>query len=74
MIISYETVGPWVNRIPNPSNEFLIGVFVPNNSNSLLDEYSGISLEEYLRGSEQADRMSWSDYSVGSRRPGIVKK
>lgn len=75
MIISYETVGPWVNRIPEtPSNEFLIGVFVPNNSNSLLDEYSGISLEEYLRGSEQADHMSWSDYSVGSRRPGIIEK
>ena len=75
MIVSYEIVGPWVNRIPHTGpDEFLIGIFVPNKDNELRDEYRGMSLEEYLRGSEQADHMSWTDYAIDSRRPGIIGK
>lgn len=75
MIVSYETDGAWVSRIPHTSpDEYLIGLFVPNQDNYLRDEFRGISLEEYLRGSEQADHMSWTDWAIDSKRPGIIDK
>lgn len=75
MVVAYETEGPWVRRIPHTSSdEFLIGIFVPNKDNVLRDEFRGMSLEEYLRSSEQADHASWTDFAIDAKRPGIVEK
>ena len=73
MIVSYENVGPWTDRIPETRNdEYLIAVFVLDSSNKLAGEGLDISLEEYIRRGEMADHMSWLDHTVRNQNPKIV--
>jgi hypothetical protein len=75
MIVDYETAGPWTDGIPKTaSNEFIIGMFVPNSNNTLKKTDDRMTLEEYLRKSEKADHTSWSDWSIGAYNPSIVSK
>ena len=73
MIVSYENTGHWVDGIPSAAqDEYILGVFVLNSDNMLLQIES--SLEEYVRKSEMADHTSWSDYSIGTFNPRIISK
>ncbi len=75
MIVSYEDVGNWVDRI-NSSNkdEFILAIFVLNSENKLVNGDCNYELEEYIRKSEMADHSSWGDFSIGNFNPRIVSK
>ncbi|SER70790.1 hypothetical protein [Salisediminibacterium halotolerans] len=75
MIVNYDASGSWISKInPPETNEYIIGLFVPNSKNTLEDALSNISLEEYLRLGEKADHTSWNDWTVGEKNPMIVSK
>lgn len=75
MIVDYETAGSWTDGVPKTStNEYIIGMFVPNSNNTLKKTDDRMTLEEYLRKSEKADHTSWSDWSIGAYNPSIVSK
>lgn len=67
MIVKYDTSGRWSSGIPkSPREEFTVAFFVLNSSSEVyfdcLDDK--ITLEEYIRGSEKADHMDWSDRHI----------
>lgn len=76
MIVSYESSGLWVNKIPcTIPDEFIIGLFVLESNNKFKEKLPNgkdLPLEEYVRKSELADHTSWSDHSVGSIRYKVV--
>lgn len=75
MIVSYENVSEWTDGIPSVDKEhYIIAVFVLNSENKLKDEYTGISLDEYVRQSELADHTSWSDINIKSKNLRIVSR
>lgn len=75
MIIGYETTGSWTDGIMKTSkDEYIIGVFVANSSNTIKNDNMKMTLEQYLRKSEKADHTSWTDWSIGAFRPNIVSK
>lgn len=74
MIVAYETTGEWVDSITETSSdEFIIGIFVLNSDNKLIDS-EDISLEEYVRQSEKADHTSWNDWTIGVTNHRIISK
>ena len=75
MIIQYDASGSWVSQIrAQSSEEYIIGLFVPNSENEMLDKYDGMSLEEYLRKGEKADHTSWDDWTITEDNPRVVVK
>lgn len=63
MIVSYKNTGNWLEGVPSTEDgQYLISIFVPNSDN-ILQQCDGISLDEYLRRSEQANHTSWNDHS-----------
>lgn len=63
MIVSYKNTGNWLEGVPSIEDGlYLISIFVPNSDN-ILQQCEGISLDEYLRRSEQANHTSWIDHS-----------
>lgn len=73
LLVSYETTGPWADKIEETNkNEFIIATFVLNSGNKLSD--IDISLEEYIRRGEMADHNSWNDYTLRSTNPRIVSR
>lgn len=76
MIVSYEQMGPWVDGIPSvDGDEFIIGVFKLNSKNEYkLKNTKKLLLEEYARRSENADHISWCDYSIDNDNVNIVFK
>ena len=73
MVVSYETTGDWTDSIPKTANgEYLIAVFVANSENML--SQTGDSFEEYIRGSEKADHMSWDDWTIKGGNPQIITR
>lgn len=66
MIVSYNTAGEWVDKVqPQNENHFLIGLFVPNSDNEIINSHfkeHAPTVEAYLRKSEKADHRSWYDY------------
>ena len=75
MIVSYENVGSWVDKInPTDQDHYLIGIFVLNSGNQLKNTGLNMSLEEYVRKGEMADHKSWGDQSIGRFNPRIVSK
>lgn len=76
MIVSYEQMGPWADGIPSADgDEFIIGVFKLNSKNEYkLKNSKNLSLEEYARRSENADHISWCDYSIDNDNVNIVFK
>jgi hypothetical protein len=75
MIVNYDASGSWVSNItPSSEDEYVIGVFVPNSTNTLNEDLDSHSLEQYLRLGEKADHTSWNDWTVGERNPQIVSK
>lgn len=77
MIVSYETVGEWVDGInKTEKNEYIIGLFIPNSDNIIISDTlkEEISVEEYLRLSEGADHTSWSDWTFNRKKMTIVSK
>lgn len=70
MVVSYETVGDWIPTVQSlGAEEYIIGFFVPA-SNTL--KTCGMSLEEYLRGCENADHMSWNDHRLPDGTPQTI--
>lgn len=59
MIVNYETVGKWLQRVPNTDKDhFLLAIFVLNSNNKI----GNVSkLEEYVRKMEPNDHMEWED-------------
>ncbi|MGP4106767.1 hypothetical protein [Virgibacillus sp. L01] len=75
MIVSYETEGKWTHGIENTSSdEFIIGIFVPDSDNTVVASDAKLSLDEYLRQGEKADHSSWSDSMLGDRKHTIVDR
>ncbi|MBH0231378.1 hypothetical protein [Halobacillus yeomjeoni] len=78
MIVSYNTSGSWVERIQAQNeDEFLIGIFVPNSNNPVIDSHfknNAATLEAYLRKSEKADHRSWSDYFDNGKSLNLVSR
>lgn len=75
MIVSYESIGAWVDGIGmTDKDEFILAIFVLNSDNKLTALKGKSSLEEYIRKSEMADHTSWSDYSIGTINPRIVSR
>lgn len=76
MIVSHETDSKWTSGIPKTGDgEFIIGFFVLNSEDKLLDTGGkDLSLEEYVRKSELADHTSWSDYDIGNRTPNLITR
>ena len=75
MIIQYDANGSWVSQIRGQSaDEYVIGLFVPNSENEMLEKYDGMSLEEYLRKGEKADHTSWDDWTIKEDNPRVVVK
>lgn len=76
MIVSYEQMGPWVEGIPSSSgDEFIFGVFKLNSKNEyVLANLKKLSLEEYARRSENADHISWCDYSIDNANVNLIAK
>lgn len=70
MVVSFENDGKWLEGVPSTGEDvFLLAFFVPSSEKSLQEDES-VTLDEYLRKSEQADHTSWTDHS--NQR--IVKK
>lgn len=75
MIVNYDASGSWIKNINSSSKEdYIIGLFIPNSQNNLMQIYGGYTLEEYLRKSEKADHTSWSDWTIEDKNPQIVNK
>jgi len=75
MVVSYETTGKWTNGIEKTnSDEFIIGIFVPNSKIYLRKVQEKITLEEYLRKSEKADHTSWSDFELDGQRKTLISR
>lgn len=76
MLVDYETVGPWTDGIQAcDKDNYILGVFVLNSDNELINTESRYSLEEYVRKGEMADHTSWNDFSLkNNANPRIVSK
>jgi hypothetical protein len=80
MIVGFEYTGKWVDGIPRTSpNEFVIGLFVANSKNPLLEKNpknpeKEYLLEEYIRGCEKADHTSWADWVPSKKNPLIIDR
>lgn len=74
MIIDYEVRSAWTVGIPEASNgHFLLAFFQPNGDNTLNGD-ENITLDEYLRRSENADHHSWEDSRVNGKVSRIIEK
>ncbi|MED4909391.1 hypothetical protein P9761_14455 [Brevibacillus centrosporus] len=80
MIVGYEYTGKWVEGIPKTStDEYVIGLFVANSMNLLVEKNPKNQelpylLEEYIRGCEKADHTSWADWTPIKRNPLIIDR
>lgn len=81
MIVQYDISGSWVNGIPETSvDEYIMGIFILNSDPNVFFETDTKkqTLEEYIRSSEKADHMDWSDntYRINNEtiEPRIVDK
>lgn len=73
MIIDYEVRSAWTMGIPvQPTGTYLLAFFQPNGCNTLKDE--AITLDEYLRSSENADHHSWEDRNNDNKVRRIIEK
>ena len=73
LIVGYDYNGIWTHSMTKSSaGTYIIGLFVLNSENVLKDEYSGISLEEYIRKGEKADHAAWADQNIKGNNPRIV--
>ncbi len=73
MIVSYATTGDWTYGIPPTDvGEYLVAIFVVNSDNELLQK--DMTIEEYLRHSEKADHMTWSDWVIDVGNPQILTR
>ncbi|MBP3966255.1 hypothetical protein [Paenibacillus lignilyticus] len=75
MIVGYEASGAWTEGVPKTAkDEFILGLFVANSTNTLKDLPETMTVEEYIRKSEKADHTSWTDWNIGPFNPLIVSK
>ena len=75
MLISYETNSSWTQRIENTDqDEYIIGIFVLNSTNTLKDLEKNITLEDYVRDSEKADHFTCNDITIESQNLNIIKR
>lgn len=75
MLISYETTSNWTQKIENTDeDEFLIGLFILNSTNTLTDLKQNITLEDYVRASEKADHFTWEDSPINTQTLTIIKR
>lgn len=70
MVVSYETSGDWVKGIKCSleQNEFLLIVFALNSKNRFLNPGKYETIEDYFRGSEEADHAAWQDIQSGKNQ------
>ena len=77
MIVRYDKEKDWTEGITKTEeNEFLVAFFVLNGAPTLKNTTAGLTLEDYVRKSEQADHLSWDDYNImeDNLRPSIIEK
>jgi len=79
MVVGYDYNGAWTHRMPKVSEkEYIIGLFVANSSNRLVDIFDSsnnhLTLEEYIRQGEKADHASWSDRTINGMNPRVITK
>ena len=74
MVVEYSIDGDWAPKA-NILNEdtLLLGFFVPNSQGELIDSYQNegyLTLEKYLRATENADHANWIDEA----NKGIIRR
>ncbi|RYL92397.1 hypothetical protein [Sporolactobacillus sp. THM19-2] len=75
MIINYETDSKWTSNIEQTStDDYIIGLFVPNSVNVISKTDPPASLDEYIRQGEKADHSSWSDITVNGQKQTIIER
>jgi hypothetical protein len=75
MIVGYETTGKWNDGIPKTTkDEYIIGLFVANSDNITDLAGNEITFNEYLRKSEKADHLSWTDLNAGASKNTIISR
>ena len=71
MIVNYETVGEWLNRVPTTdSSQYLMAIFVLNSKNRIGDDSN---LEEYVRKMEPNDHMKWVDGPFNDKKYSFIR-
>ncbi len=74
MVINYDTDGAWTSRVPHTrKGEYLVAFFVLN-SDIEISGTDGLTLDNYVRGAENADHMNWFDRPLGGRPCTIVSR
>lgn len=74
MVINYDTDGAWTARVPHSrKGEYVVAFFVLNSDIKLLGT-DGMTLDNYVRGAENADHMNWKDNQLGDRPCTIVSR
>lgn len=75
MLINYELSGEWCNGIEISDKEYLLAIFVPNSDIYLVpNEDNVVTLEAYLRKSEEADHASWCNIILDGKKSTIVSR
>lgn len=76
MLINFEIRSDWSNNVnAHKPGEYIIGIFVLNSESKItLSNHDTVSLEEYVRQSEQADHNSWADHNKFGDTQTIIKR
>ena len=74
MVVEYSVDGDWAPKTNIIKEDtLLLGFFVPNSTGELIDSYQKegyITLEQYLRATENADHANWVDEA----NKGIIRR
>lgn len=81
MVVKYDLDGEWTKDISVDEGEFLLAFFVPISDAPLKDRYTDpnndkqfSTVEDYLRGTENADHAEWNDITINGAKEGIVRR
>ncbi|MGC6332423.1 hypothetical protein ACOBMW_03020 [Weissella cibaria] len=81
MVVKYDLDGEWTKDIQVEDGKFLLAFFVPNSKAPLKELYSDPNndkqfrtLEDYLRGTENADHADWDDITINGGQMTIVRR
>lgn len=81
MVVKYDLDGEWTKDISVDEGEFLFAFFVPISGSLLQEKYTDpnndkqfSTVEDYLRGTENADHAEWDDITINGGPETIVRR
>ncbi|MCT0006161.1 hypothetical protein [Weissella confusa] len=81
MVVKYDLDGEWTKDISVDEGEFLFAFFVPISGSLLQEKYTDSNndkqfstVEDYLRGTENADHAEWDDITINGGPETIVRR